>query len=53
MHQLLSHPRLCKIIVAIFVPPLAVVMHKGTLDTDFWLNLILTIIFYVVSLCGG
>mmetsp|Transcript_4755 Transcript_4755/g.11237 ORF Transcript_4755/g.11237 Transcript_4755/m.11237 type:complete len:83 (-) Transcript_4755:204-452(-) len=42
-----SHSKLCKIIVAIFVPPLAVVMHKGTLDTDFWLNLLLTLLIFL------
>jgi uncharacterized membrane protein YqaE (UPF0057 family) len=34
------------IIVAIFVPPLAVFMMVG-LGRDFWINLILTLLFWV------
>ncbi len=34
------------VIVAIFVPPLAVFMMVG-LGRDFWINLILTLLFWV------
>jgi uncharacterized membrane protein YqaE (UPF0057 family) len=40
---------IAKFVLAIFLPPLAVLMHKGQIDTDFWINLILTIIIYLVS----
>ena len=35
-----------KIIIAIFVPPLAVFLEVG-LGSQFWINLILTLIFFV------
>ena len=35
-----------KIIIAIFVPPLAVFLEVG-LSSQFWINLILTLIFFV------
>lgn len=35
-----------QIILAIFLPPVAVAMGKG-LSSDFWINLILTLIFFI------
>ena len=41
--------KLLKIILAVLLPPLAVFMHSG-LSTQFWLNLVLTIVgFWVVG----
>ena len=30
-----------QVIAAIFIPPLAVYMKKGTIGNDFWINLVL------------
>ena len=38
-----------RIIVAIFIPPLGVFLQVG-LGRDFWINLILTLIFYFPGL---
>jgi uncharacterized membrane protein YqaE (UPF0057 family) len=38
--------RLVLIILAILLPPLAVFLKKGIMPT-FWLNLILTLIFFI------
>jgi uncharacterized membrane protein YqaE (UPF0057 family) len=37
---------LVKIIIAVFIPPLAVLLEVG-LSQQFWINLILTLIFFV------
>lgn len=41
--------RLVLIILAIFLPPVAVFMKKGIMPT-FWINLILTLIFFIPGL---
>ncbi len=42
--------KLLKIILAILLPPLAVFMHSG-LSTQFWLNLVLTIVgFWIIGI---
>ncbi len=33
--------KVLQVIVALFIPPLAVYMKKGTIDNTFWLNLVL------------
>jgi uncharacterized membrane protein YqaE (UPF0057 family) len=38
------------VILAILIPPLAVGLHEEALNGTFWLNLILTLIFYVPGL---
>jgi len=38
--------RLVLIILSIFLPPVAVFMKKGIMPT-FWINLILTLIFFI------
>ena len=35
---------ICKIIVAIFLPPLAVYMEKRACDKDVWINVLLTLL---------
>ena len=42
-------PKIVLIILAIFLPPLAVFLKDG-LANSFWINLILTLLFYVPGL---
>jgi uncharacterized membrane protein YqaE (UPF0057 family) len=35
------------VILAILLPPLAVYLHEGEINGKFWLDLILTLLFYV------
>ncbi len=37
------------VIIAIFIPPLAVALHLG-IGTEFWIDLILTLLFYLPGL---
>lgn len=39
----------CEIIIAVFIPPLAVYLNRGCTN-DFWINLILTFLFYIPGL---
>ncbi|GAA4454749.1 MULTISPECIES: YqaE/Pmp3 family membrane protein [Novipirellula] len=42
--------KVLKIILAFLLPPLAVFMHSG-LGTQFWLNLVLTIVgFWIIGI---
>ncbi len=34
-------------IVAFFIPPLGVILKQRTLGMDFWINLILTLLFWL------
>lgn len=38
------------VILAILIPPLAVYLHEGEINGKFWLDLILTLLFYVPGL---
>lgn len=40
---------LLALIATIFIPPLGVALKKG-LSTDFWINLILTLLFFIPGL---
>lgn len=40
------------LIATILLPPLGVALKKG-LSSDFWINLVLTLIFYVPGLIHG
>ena len=40
---------LLTLIATILIPPLGVAMKKG-LSTDFWINLILTLLFFIPGL---
>ncbi|MEE4200070.1 YqaE/Pmp3 family membrane protein [Erythrobacter sp.] len=40
---------LLALIATIFIPPLGVALKKG-LSTDFWINLVLTLLFFVPGL---
>ncbi|EMI15753.1 protein belonging to Uncharacterized protein family UPF0057 [Rhodopirellula maiorica SM1] len=45
-----NEKKLLKIVLAILLPPLAVFMHSG-LGTQFWLNLVLTIVgFWIIGI---
>ena len=35
------------VILAILLPPLAVYLHEGAINTKFWIDLILTLIFWL------
>jgi uncharacterized membrane protein YqaE (UPF0057 family) len=35
------------VILAIFLPPLAVYLHENELNTKFWISLVLTILFWI------
>lgn len=39
-------PALLLIIIAVFIPPLAVFLDRG-ISKEFWISLILTLIFFV------
>lgn len=38
------------VIVAILLPPLAVYLHEGEINNKFWIDLVLTLLFYVPGL---
>jgi uncharacterized membrane protein YqaE (UPF0057 family) len=38
------------VILAILIPPLAVYLHEGEINGKFWLDLLLTLLFYVPGL---
>jgi uncharacterized membrane protein YqaE (UPF0057 family) len=38
---------LIQIIFAILIPPLGVYLHEGVINTRFWIDLILTILFFL------
>jgi|JI102314A1RNA_FD_contig_31_4014487_length_1789_multi_4_in_0_out_0_2 uncharacterized membrane protein YqaE (UPF0057 family) len=42
-----SEEELLLIILAIFIPPLAVFLHEGSWNTTCWINLILTLLFWL------
>ncbi|WP_437179405.1 YqaE/Pmp3 family membrane protein [Pontibacter vulgaris] len=41
-----SRTNIVEIILAIFIPPLAVFLHDG-IGTSFWINIILTLLFFI------
>ena len=38
------------VILALFIPPLAVFLHQGEINGKFWLNLILTLLLFLPGL---
>ena len=38
---------LLQVILAILLPPLAVYLHEGEINTKFWIDLILTLLFFI------
>jgi uncharacterized membrane protein YqaE (UPF0057 family) len=41
---------LLMVIVAILLPPLAVYLHEGEINSRFWIDLLLTLLFYLPGL---
>jgi uncharacterized membrane protein YqaE (UPF0057 family) len=48
-----SSNRLLEIIVTILLPPVGVLIHQGKVDGKFWIDLILTLLFYIPGLIYG
>lgn len=42
-----STNQLLLIILAIILPPLAVYLHEGAINSKFWLDLLLTLLFFI------
>jgi uncharacterized membrane protein YqaE (UPF0057 family) len=42
-----STNQLLLVILAILLPPLAVYLHEGEINNKFWLDLILTLLFFL------
>ncbi len=42
-----STNQLLLVILAILLPPLAVYLHEGTINNKFWLDLVLTLLFFI------
>lgn len=38
------------VLIAILIPPLAVYLHEGVINSKFWISLILTLLFYLPGL---
>ena len=45
-----SEDTLLLVIICIFIPPLAVFLHQGEINSKFWISLLLTLLFYVPGL---
>ena len=46
----ISENLLLLIVIAIFIPPLAMYLHQGEINNKFWISLILTLLFYIPGL---
>lgn len=44
---------LLEIILTILIPPVGVLVHEGGINNKFWIDLILTLLFYVPGLIYG
>jgi uncharacterized membrane protein YqaE (UPF0057 family) len=42
-----------QVILCFFIPPLAVYMKKGKIDSDFWINLILSFLGGIPGILHG
>jgi uncharacterized membrane protein YqaE (UPF0057 family) len=45
--------KVLQVILCFFIPPLAVYLKKGTIDGDFWINLVLTFLGGIPGLLHG
>jgi len=45
--------KVLQIILCFFIPPLAVYLKKGQIDSDFWINLVLTFLGGIPGLIHG
>ena len=43
----ISENTLVLVLLAIFIPPLAVYLHQGEINNKFWISLLLTLLFYL------
>jgi uncharacterized membrane protein YqaE (UPF0057 family) len=41
--------KVLKIVLAIFIPPLAVYLHEGKITGNFWINLVLTFVLFGIG----
>ncbi len=48
-----SNNRLLEIIVTILLPPVGVLIHQGKVDSKFWIDLLLWLLFYIPGLIYG
>jgi len=48
-----SSNRLLEIIVTILLPPVGVLIHEGGVDSKFWIDLLLWLLFYIPGLIYG
>lgn len=44
---------LLEVILTILIPPVGVLVHEGGINSKFWIDLILTLLFYVPGLVYG
>jgi uncharacterized membrane protein YqaE (UPF0057 family) len=48
-----STSTLLEVILTILIPPVGVLVHEGGINNKFWIDLILTLLFYVPGLIYG
>jgi uncharacterized membrane protein YqaE (UPF0057 family) len=41
--------KVVKIILALFIPPLAVYLHEGKIGTNFWITLVLWFVLFGIG----
>ncbi len=41
--------KIVKIIIALFIPPLAVYLHEGKIDKNFWITLALWVFLFGIG----
>ena len=41
--------KVVKIIIAIFIPPLAVYLHEGKITKNFWIDLVLWVVLFGIG----
>lgn len=45
--------KVLQVILCFFIPPLAVYMKKGKVDNDFWINVVLSLLFGIPGILHG
>jgi uncharacterized membrane protein YqaE (UPF0057 family) len=45
----MDNNKVLKIVLAIFIPPLAVYLHEGKITNNFWINLVLTLVLFGIG----
>ncbi len=45
--------KVLQVVLCFFIPPLAVYLKKGTIDSDFWINLVLTFLAFLPGCLHG